>query len=124
MSIIFAKSLRKRMTDAEQKLWKNLRSKQIVATKFRRQQPIGPYIVDFVSFKEKLIIEVDGGQHAEQVENDQIRDLYFIHKGYKILRFWNNEVLQNIKGVLEAIKLEVLNNAPSPCPLPQGERES
>jgi very-short-patch-repair endonuclease len=69
--------------------------------KFRRQQPIGRFIVDFVSFEKKVIIEVDGGQHSEKVDKD--RDQWLNSQGFKILRFWNNEVLQNTEGVFEAI---------------------
>jgi len=118
MSVDYAKVLRKRITDAEKKIWKHLRNKQMMDLKFRRQQPIGPYIVDFVSFKRMLIIEIDGGQHAEQIAYDQSRDQYFLDKGYKVLRFWNNDVLQNTEGVLEAIRQSILNYTPSPCPSP------
>ena len=109
-----AKSLRKRSTDAEKSIWMILRGKNLMSIKFRRQQPIGPYIVDFVSFDKKLIIEIDGGQHALEKEKDLERDLYFEEKGYKVLRFWNNEVLQNIEGVVEVIRMELLKNTPSP----------
>ena len=87
--------------DAEQKLWRALRSRGIGA-KFRRQVPLGPYIVDFVCFESKLIVEVDGGQHSEN-KRDAIRDRYFIDQGYRVLRFWNNDVLSNLEGVLTMI---------------------
>jgi len=98
-----ARSLRKNPTDAEKRLWWHLRSKQLAGYKFRRQQPIDHYIVDFVSFDHRLIIELDGGQHADQQKNDTVRTLYLEKFGFRILRFWNNEVLKNTEGVLETI---------------------
>ena len=92
------KRLRTYMTDAEQKLWRALRSRG-AGTKFRRQVPLGPYIVDFVCFESKLIVELDGGQHAESAR-DARRDRYFTDQGYRVLRFWNNDVLKNMEGVL------------------------
>jgi len=89
-------------------------------TKFRRQQPIGNYIVDFVSLDKKLVIELDGGQHAEDENKDQKRDRWLISQGFKVLRFWNNDVLQNIEGVLESIMEKI---SPSPSPSPQGRGE-
>jgi len=112
-----AKNLRTNQTDAEKLLWKNLKSKQLTNTKFRRQQPIGNYIVDFLSFNKQLIIELDGGQHAELKERDQERDKWLAGQGFRVLRFWNNDVLQNIEGVLETIMGKI---SPSPSPSPQG----
>jgi len=106
------KVLRKRPTDAEKLLWKQLRLKQIEGFKFRRQQPIDNYIVDFVCFEKRIVIEVDGGQHATQSEDDIARDTYLRQQGLKVLRFWNNEVLQNINGVLEVIRESCLSPAP------------
>jgi very-short-patch-repair endonuclease len=106
------KVLRKRPTNAEQLLWKQLRLKQIEGFKFRRQQPIDKYIVDFVCFERRIVIEVDGGQHAIQKEDDILRDTYLTQQGFQVLRFWNNEVLQNINGVLEVIKERCLSPAP------------
>lgn len=100
-----AKSLRKRMTDAEAKLWLHLRRKQSEA-KFRRQCPIGKYIVDFVSFDANVIVEVDGGQHA-QSESDKLRDKWLMSQGFKVLRFWDNDVLKKIEAVIEAIRHEI-----------------
>jgi len=97
-----AKTLRKNQTEAEKKLWFFLRNKQINNIKFRRQQPIGNYIADFISTEKKMIIEVDGGQHFES-DKDAKRDRWFHQQGYNVLRFWNNDVLQNIEGVLEVI---------------------
>jgi heme b synthase len=112
-----AKNLRTNQTDAEKLLWRYLKSKQLADTKFRRQQPIGNYIVDFISLDKKLVIELDGGQHAEDKNKDQERDGWLIGQGFKVLRFWNNDVLQNIEGVLESIMEKI---SPSPSPSPQG----
>jgi len=100
-----AKGLRKRMTDAEGKLWRFLRRKQ-TGIKFRRQCPIGRYIVDFISFDAGIIIEVDGGQHAES-ETDKARDKWLTSQGFKVIRFWNTDVLKNIEGVIEVIEKEI-----------------
>jgi very-short-patch-repair endonuclease len=127
-----AKNLRKRSTDAERYLWKHLRSKQIEGLKFRRQEPIGKYIVDFVCYEKTLVVEVDGGQHSE--ERDADRDSWIRSQGFTVLRFWNHEVLTNIKGVLEMILRNctqkspslTLTNAPHPYPSPpvgEGIRE-
>ncbi|PKN10504.1 MAG: hypothetical protein CVU70_02760, partial [Deltaproteobacteria bacterium HGW-Deltaproteobacteria-5] len=112
-----AKDLRVHSTDAERLLWKYLRSRQLSDTKFRRQQPIGNFIVDFVSFDKKLIIELDGSQHTESQESDDRRDQWLTAQGFKVLRFWNDEIFGNIEGVLESI-MEHLS--PSPCPDPEG----
>ena len=111
-----AKKLRVNQTDAEKLIWKHLRSKQLSNTKFRRQQPIGNYIVDFVSFEKKLIIELDGGQHAGNQESDKKRDNWLTAQGYRVIRFWNNDVLENINGVLEKI-MEKLSRFPNPSGL-------
>jgi very-short-patch-repair endonuclease len=97
-----AKRLRREMTDAERKLWSILRDSQLDGAKFRRQQPIGPFIGDFVCQSARLIIEADGGQHA-QSESDARRTAFLRSKGYRVLRFWNNDVLENLEGVAEAI---------------------
>lgn len=102
-----AKILRKHSTRAEVLLWSRLRSKQLGGIKFRRQQPIGSYIVDFVSFEKRIIIELDGGQHASQKQKDGLRDGQLKQYGYTVLRFWNNDVLENIDGVLETIRQNV-----------------
>jgi very-short-patch-repair endonuclease len=98
-----AQALRKNLTDAEQRLWQKLKGRQIAAVKFRRQQPIGPFIVDFVCFERRLIVEVDGGQHAEQVAYDEERTQWLKAQGYRVLRFWNNEVLADTDAVAQAI---------------------
>ncbi|MDP2411580.1 MAG: endonuclease domain-containing protein [Pseudolabrys sp.] len=95
------KRLRVNMTDAERKLWRALRARSINA-KFRRQVPLGPYIVDFVAFEEKLIVEVDGGQHSTSATDGQ-RDRYFSERGYRTLRFWNSDVMANLDGVIQRI---------------------
>jgi very-short-patch-repair endonuclease len=107
-----AKALRKHSTDAEKLLWRYLRAKQLGGVKFRRQQPIGKYIVDFVCFSHKLVIELDGGQHAQLHERrkDRYRDAWLKDQGFKVLRFWNSDVLGNIEGV-----------SPSPNPSHQGQ---
>ena len=98
-----AKKLRKNQTEAEKELWSELRREQLKGIKFRRQQPIGGYIVDFVTFELNLVIEVDGGQHHENKE-DEVRDEWLEDEGFTVLRFWNNEVLDNIDGVLKEIR--------------------
>jgi len=117
-----AKFLRSHMTDAENKLWQHLRSHRFASLKFKRQKPIGAYIVDFVCLQQRLIIEVDGSQHL-QSEADKQRDTWLVKQGFRVLRFWNNDVLLNIDVVLEAIYQAVF---PSPLtPLPQvGEGNS
>jgi BirA family biotin operon repressor/biotin-[acetyl-CoA-carboxylase] ligase len=108
-----AKALRHRMTDTERYLWTHLRAHRLADHKFKRQQPIGPYVVDFVCFASKLVIEVDGGQHQGS-ESDRVRDAWLQEQGYRVLRFWDNEVLTNLPGVLEMIAGLL---APSPPPL-------
>ena len=100
-----ARKLRQNQTDAEGLLWMRLRNNQLEGAKFRRQQPIGSYIVDFMSFERKLVIEIDGGQHNEKEsrERDHDRTTWLENRGYHVLRFWNNEILTNIEGVLERI---------------------
>ncbi len=100
-----AKNLRKMSTDTEKVVWKQLRAKRFSGLKFRRQQPLGPYIADFVCFEKKIIIELDGGQHAfpGKIQGDLKRDKWFEAQGYTTLRFWDNEVLTNTQGVIEVI---------------------
>ena len=113
-----ARALRKNLTDAEKLLWRHLRDRQLDGCKFRRQHPIGKFIVDFVCVEKKLVIEVDGGQHATKVEADLQRSEYLRKRGYSTLRFWNNEVLQKTESVLEAVLLSLSEDAPSPRPSP------
>jgi very-short-patch-repair endonuclease len=117
-----AKTLRKRPTDAERLLWKYLRTKQIEGLKFRRQEPIGSYVADFVCFESNVIIEVDGGQHAES-EKDTVRDAWFRSQRFKVLRFWNHEVLLNIGGVLEVIRAACTAHPPLTPPIKGGATE-
>ena len=114
----FARQLRKNSTDAERLIWNNLRNRSLEGVKFRRQQSFGPYIVDFIAAEKKLVIELDGGQHAANKVLDKDRDHYIESEGYRVLRFWNNEVLQNTEGVLERIRQEILKDTPSPRPSP------
>ena len=112
---ILAKNLRKSSTDAERCLWKYIRNKKLSGLKFRRQMPIGKYIADFVCFENKIIIELDGGQHNEDAEivDDKVRTVWLESQGFKVLRFWNNDVLKNMAGVWEVI---ARHSAPSPQP--------
>jgi very-short-patch-repair endonuclease len=105
--------LRRNLTDAEQRLWHYLRQKQINGFHFRKQCPVGPYIADFACLSAKLIVEVDGGQHADSATDDA-RDAWFTAHGYRTLRFWNNDVLQNTEGVILTITeaLGHLENTP------------
>jgi very-short-patch-repair endonuclease len=91
------KKLRENATDAERKLWHLLRRKQVAGLRFRRQYPLGPYIVDFVCLPARLIIEVDGGQHADHVERDTMRTAWLESQGFRVIRFWNNEVLSSTR---------------------------
>lgn len=102
--------LRNTMTDAERVVWSLLRNRRI-SCKFRRQQPIDHYIADFLCFELRLIIEVDGGQHTP--EKDAIRTQYLQQQGFRILRFWNNDVLENKEGVYQTI-LDEIENTPHP----------
>jgi very-short-patch-repair endonuclease len=120
-----SRRLRRNQTDAERKLWARLRARQLCGVKFRRQYPIGRFIVDFCCFEKDLAVELDGGQHAEQTEADQRRSDLLARHGYRVLRFWDNDVMENIDGVLQRI-VETLRDSnvnfdPHPFPLPQGE---
>ncbi|MBL8644032.1 MAG: DUF559 domain-containing protein [Rhodospirillaceae bacterium] len=101
-----ARALRRNATDAEKALWMRLRNRQLGA-KFHRQFAIGRYVVDFVAFEHKLVIEIDGGQHDLQRETDLVRTAFLNDGGLRVLRFWNNDVLGNIEGVLETIRVEL-----------------
>jgi very-short-patch-repair endonuclease len=103
MSRDFARQLRKNMTDAEQRLWSELRYRQLGGWKFRRQAPIGSYIADFVCFERKLIIELDGGQHAERAEYDERRSEWLASQGFRVLRFWNHQVFEETESIKEWI---------------------
>ncbi len=98
-----ARRLRRNSTDAERKLWSQLRNSQLDGYKFRRQQPIGFYIADFVCEQAGLIVELDGGQHAETIEADARRTAYLNQRGYRVRRFWNIDVMTNMEGVITVI---------------------
>jgi len=121
---VLAKELRQNQTEAEKLLWASLRSLRPDGAKFRRQRPIDDYIVDFVHLDKKLIIEVDGGQHNETktIASDNKRKAYLESQGFHILRFWNNDVLKNMDGVIEKITDTLSELSPSPLPLPSRER--
>jgi very-short-patch-repair endonuclease len=122
----FARRLRRSQTDAERVLWFRLRDRRLAGLKFKRQVPVDRYVVDFLCSEGKLIIEIDGGQHDQQRERDSIRTATLEAMGYLVLRFWNNEVMQNSEGVLQDILSTVSRSRfdpPHPNPLPSGERE-
>ena len=98
-----ARKLRNNPTYAEQRLWRMLQRRQIAGVKFRRQQPIGHFIVDFVCFERRVIVEVDGGQHAEREHHDEQRTRWLEAEGFRVLRFWNNDVLANTDAVAQAV---------------------
>ena len=101
-----------------------MKGKNLEGIKFRRQEPIGDYIVDFVAFEKRLVIEVDGGQHAEdEKDSDMRRDAWLRSQGFRVLRFWNNEVLQNLEGVLETIRANCLRHPPLTPPIKGGEKD-
>jgi len=116
-----ARALRNNPTDAERAIWRQLRLWQLEGYKFRRQQPLGRFIVDFVCLEKRVVIELDGGQHAEQKEYDTERDAWLRAEGFKVLRFWNNEVLKSIEVIKEEI-LKTLKSTPYLNPPPQGGR--
>lgn len=118
-SVQRARHLRRDATEVERRLWRRLRE-TFPEAKFRRQSPVGPYVTDFLSFRHKLVIEVDGGQHALQADRDARRSAFLKGEGYRVLRFWNNEVFENMDGVLQTIGSAL---HPHPDPLPEGEGE-
>jgi very-short-patch-repair endonuclease len=116
-----SKNLRKNQTKAEIKIWRHLKNRALAGFKFRRQCPIGPYIVDFVCLEKMVVIEIDGGQHAEQMKIDARRTAYLKSRGFEVLRFWNNEVLANTDSILSVILATLVNTPSSPALLPEGE---
>src|SRR5262249_23092401 len=114
----FSRQLRRGMTDAEMVVWRYLRSRQRHGIKFRRQHPIGPYIADFACLDPRLMVEIDGGQHSERAAEDARRTRALQMLGYQVLRFWNNEVLNNAAGVVETIDSALLARLPPPQPFP------
>jgi very-short-patch-repair endonuclease len=122
------RELRRTATPAEEKLWAEVRDRRLGGFKFRFQTWVGPFIADFLCKQARLIVEVDGSQHADQVAEDAARSAWLDRNGYRVLRVWNNEVLQDIEPVLAAIRAGALRPVPSPSqpsagplPLPSGE---
>ena len=119
-----ARDLRNEATDAERKLWQHLKGSQLGNLKFSRQIPLGPYICDFACRSHKLVIELDGGQHQDQVDYDNVRTAKLEALGYRLIRFWNGDVFGNIDGVLEVILEAAYNRERVPTPLtPSRTRE-
>jgi very-short-patch-repair endonuclease len=120
MSNLTAKHLRANQTEAERRLWNLVRNKRLAGTRFRRQQPIGPYYADFFCASAKLIVELDGSQHAdeEQSLHDEIRSQWLAERGYRVLRFWNADVLGNPNGVIDAIWNVAIGQSGSLPPAP------
>ena len=121
--IRLARQLRRAATDAERLLWHHLRNRVLMGCKFRRQYPIGPYVVDFVCLEARLVLEADGCQHADS-SRDALRDGYLRGLGFHVLRFWNHEILANPEGVFEVIVQRLAEACPHPGLPPQaGEGE-
>jgi very-short-patch-repair endonuclease len=119
----FSRTLRTSATDAERKLWHHLRANQLNGARFRRQHPVGIYVLDFACVQQRLAVELDGGQHADDVVRDATKTAFLETQGWRVLRFWNNDVMGNIEGVLTLIAEALLASSrppphPSPC---QGE---
>jgi very-short-patch-repair endonuclease len=115
-----ARVMRSEPTQAERKLWWHLRHRLASPTHFRRQVHLGRYVVDFASHNLAIVIEIDGGQHAQQMQRDAARTRFLKSEGYRVLRFWNNEVLANVDGVLDLIQSAILAT-PTPTPPHKGE---
>jgi very-short-patch-repair endonuclease len=124
MSLIFARELRKSMTDAERKLWRGLRMRQMHGYKFRRQFQIGNFIVDFVCLDARVVVEVDGGQHADETYGDAVRDEWLRSQNFRVLRYWNNQVLYELDAVLADVARALVLPTPHPGLPPQGGKES
>jgi very-short-patch-repair endonuclease len=118
-----ARELRINPTDTERKLWHHIRDKQLENYRFRRQRPIGKYIVDFICLEANLVIELDGGQHAEQQQYDDARTKYLTAQGLHVLRYWNNDVMQNIEGVLQDIRAALMLRVSLSTPSQPSHRE-
>ncbi|MBC3807183.1 endonuclease domain-containing protein [Undibacterium seohonense] len=110
----YAREMRKKMPTAEQLLWYVLRNRRVAGAKFRRQHPVGRYILDFYCVEKKLAVELDGGQHSEQQNYDQQRDAYLKKQGIEVLRFWNNQMLLETEAVLEVIYSILTKSPPRP----------
>lgn len=111
-----ARRLRLAQTDAETRLWQHLRAHRLHGLKFKRQKPMGHYIVDFVCIESSLIVELDGSQHADQQEYDALRTDWLSAQGYEVIRFWNHEVMTNLHAVLETIHQKALQRSPAVAP--------
>ena len=111
------RKLRNTMTDAEIRLWQRLRGRQIAGCKFRRQHPFMDYVLDFVCLERRLLVEVDGGQHPDN-QRDQVRDKRLLEAGFEVLRFWNNQVLEETDAVAEVILAALQGETPVPAPPP------
>lgn len=116
-----ARKLRQNQTDVEKKLWSFLRDRKLLGFKFRRQHPIGKHVVDFCCLEKKIAIELDGGQHAQQSVHDLARTSDIEKEGFRVIRFWNNQIVENSEGVLDSIAFVL--NAPHLNPLPDRERK-
>jgi very-short-patch-repair endonuclease len=125
------RELRRAMTPAEKRLWKQLRARRLGGFKFKRQEWIGPFVADFYCWEARLIVEMDGSQHGDRVDYDRARTAYLKGEGYRVLRFWNNQLFEELEGVLTAILAVLRERVPSPShaaaprgplPLPEGER--
>ncbi|HEY1721633.1 MAG TPA: endonuclease domain-containing protein [Magnetospirillaceae bacterium] len=112
-----ARRLRSNLTQAERRLWSRIRDKQLGGFRFRRQHPLGDYVVDFFCPEARLIVELDGGQHADNAR-DEVRTTWLKAHGYRVVRFWNNDVLGNVEGVLEVLHVALRASDPPPHPSP------
>jgi very-short-patch-repair endonuclease len=119
----FARRLRNEATDAERKLWQALRLRQIETQRFRRQVPIGPYVVDFLCPKARLVVELDGGQHAERTRYDDARTRFLAHCGCRVIRFWNHDALLRTDDVLAEIHRALAKEPTPPQPPPSAARK-
>ena len=115
-----ARMLRRNQTEAEKRLWYRLKNRGLGGWKFRRQHAVGPYFADFACIEAALVVEIDGGQHQGRREQDDVRTAFLEGAGYRVLRFWNNDVLSNTDGVLQSV-LEALSPSPLPSPRSRGE---
>jgi adenine-specific DNA-methyltransferase len=119
--VFLARTLRRKQTDAERKLWSRLRGNGIPGFKFRRQFPIKPYFADFCCVQSRLVVELDGGQHVQMKETDRMRTKYIEKHGYRVVRFWDSDVLMKTDAIMEAIYAELQVPSPLPSPAIAGE---